>query len=66
MNLEALRRKVSPFILRRMKKDVVAELPPVSEIVYHCHLSDIQRELYRSYAKSAREELSQLGQERRV
>jgi SNF2 family DNA or RNA helicase len=59
-SIEKLRRKVSPFILRRMKKDVVAELPPVSEIVYHCHLSDVQRELYNSYAKSAREELSQL------
>lgn len=59
-NLEALRRKVSPFILRRMKKDVLDELPPVSEIVYHCHLSDVQRELYHSYAQSAREELSQL------
>ena len=56
-----LRRKVSPFILRRMKKDVLSDLPPVSEIVYHCHLSDIQQELYRSYAESAREELSQLG-----
>lgn len=59
-SLEALRRKVSPFILRRMKKDVLSELPPVSEIVYHCHLSDLQRELYKSYAASAREELSQL------
>ncbi len=59
-SLEQLKRKVSPFILRRMKKDVLTELPPVSEIVYHCHLSDVQRDLYRSYAKSAREELSQL------
>ncbi|ADI38941.1 SWI/SNF helicase 2 family protein [Waddlia chondrophila 2032/99] len=59
-NLENLRRKLSPFILRRMKKDVLAELPPVSEIVYHCHLSQEQKELYSSYAKSAREELSQL------
>ena len=58
--LENLRKKVSPFILRRMKKDVLAELPPVSEIQYHCHLSDTQRELYRSYADSAREELSRL------
>jgi SNF2 family DNA or RNA helicase len=55
-----LRKKVSPFILRRMKKDVLSELPPVSEIVYHCHLSDLQRDLYKSYADSAREELSQL------
>ena len=59
-NMEALRRKVSPFILRRMKKDVLSELPPVSEIYYHCHLSDVQRQLYHSYAESAREELSQL------
>lgn len=57
---EILRRKVSPFILRRMKKDVMAELPPVDEIVYHCHMTDLQRDLYRSYALSAREELSQL------
>lgn len=59
-NLELLRKKVSPFILRRMKADVLSELPPVSEITYHCHLSDVQRQLYHSYAQSAREELSQL------
>ena len=59
-NMEALRKKVSPFILRRMKKDVIADLPPVSHIVYHCHLTDKQRELYQSYASSAREELTQL------
>lgn len=59
-HLETLKKKVSPFILRRMKKDVLEELPPVSEIVYHCHLSDTQKALYRSYAESAREELSQL------
>ena len=58
--MDALRRKVTPFILRRMKKDVLSDLPPVSEIIYHCHLSDTQRELYRSYASSAREELIQL------
>jgi len=59
-NLDSLRKKVSPFILRRMKKDVLDDLPPVSHIVYHCHLSDQQRELYNSYAASAREELSKL------
>lgn len=59
-NLEVLKRKISPFILRRMKKDVLEELPAVSEIVYRCHLSEIQQELYQSYAKSAREELSNL------
>ncbi len=58
--LDNLRQKVSPFILRRMKKDVLSELPPVSHIVYHCHMSDVQKELYRSYANSAFKELSQL------
>ncbi|MBF8263148.1 MAG: hypothetical protein HW387_813 [Parachlamydiales bacterium] len=59
-NIEYLRRKVSPFILRRMKADVLKDLPPVSEIVYHCQLSDVQQDLYRSYAQSARDELVKL------
>ncbi len=60
LEMQTLRKKVNPFILRRMKCDVLADLPPVTEITYHCHLSEIQRELYSSYAKSAREELYQL------
>lgn len=59
-DLEKLKRKVMPFILRRMKADVLKELPPVTEIVYHCSLTDSQRELYRSYAESARKELTSL------
>jgi SNF2 family DNA or RNA helicase len=59
-NLEYLRKKVSPFILRRMKSDVLKDLPPVSELVYHCQLTDVQQELYRSYAASARDELTKL------
>jgi len=59
-NIEYLRKKISPFILRRMKEDVLKDLPPISEIVYHCQLSDTQLELYRSYAESARNELVKL------
>jgi superfamily II DNA or RNA helicase len=59
-NMEYLKRKVAPFILRRMKEDVLKDLPPVSEIVYHCQLSKEQQELYRSYAQSARDELVKL------
>jgi SNF2 family DNA or RNA helicase len=61
-NLEYLRKKVAPFILRRMKSDVLQDLPPVSEIVYHCQLSTAQKELYKSYAESARDELVKLVQ----
>lgn len=59
-NMVALKKKVAPFILRRMKEDVLEDLPPVSEILYHCHLTESQRELYQSYAASARQELSRL------
>lgn len=59
-NMEALKRKVAPFILRRMKEDVLEDLPPVSEILYHCHLTESQKELYQSYAASAKQELSRL------
>jgi SNF2 family DNA or RNA helicase len=59
-NLEYLRKKVAPFILRRMKADVLDDLPPISEIVYHCQLTDVQQDLYRSYAESARNELVKL------
>jgi len=59
-HLEPLRRKIAPFILRRMKADVLQDLPPISESIYHCQLSSVQQELYRSYAASAREELTRL------
>ncbi len=59
-SMEYLKKKVSPFILRRMKADVLDDLPPVSEIVYYCQLSPTQQELYRSYAQSARDELVKL------
>ncbi|NGX60795.1 MAG: RNA polymerase-associated protein RapA [Chlamydiae bacterium] len=59
-NLDSLKKKVAPFILRRMKEDVLDDLPPVSEILYHCHLTDTQKVLYQSYAASAKAELSRL------
>lgn len=59
-NLAYLKKKVAPFILRRMKSDVLDDLPPISEIIYHCQLTEGQQELYRSYAESARNELVKL------
>jgi SNF2 family DNA or RNA helicase len=61
-NMEHLKKKASPFILRRMKTDVLKDLPPVSEILYHTQLSPVQEELYKSYAASAKEELIKLVQ----
>lgn len=59
-NLAYLKRKIAPFITRRMKVDVLKDLPPLSELVYHCQLSDMQTDLYKSYAASAKDELVKL------
>lgn len=60
VNMKYLKQKVSPFILRRMKEDVLDDLPPVDEITYHCQLTKTQKDLYNSYAQSARDELVKL------
>ena len=35
-----------PFLLRRVKKDVLIKMPPKKEIVIYCHLSSLQRDYY--------------------
>lgn len=59
-NLEYLRNKISPFIMRRMKVDVLKDLPPIDELTYHCQLTPTQLDLYKSYAQTARDELVKL------
>jgi SNF2 family DNA or RNA helicase len=43
-----------------MKSDVLDDLPDVSEIVFHSKLSPSQKELYNSYATTAKDELTKL------
>lgn len=59
-NLAYLKKKVAPFIMRRMKSDVLDDLPAVNENTYHTQLTPVQRELYNSYAESARNELMKM------
>lgn len=42
----ALQKKVSPFILRRTKKEVAAELPDKTEMVIYCEMGDAQKSAY--------------------
>jgi superfamily II DNA or RNA helicase len=44
--LGKVRRQVSPFILRRLKKHVAADIPPKMEVVLPCPLTHEQREMY--------------------
>lgn len=45
----ALQRKVSPFILRRTKKQVAQELPDKTEMILYCEMGDAQRKVYNAY-----------------
>lgn len=50
--LEALHKQVLPFLMRRMKEDVLDDLPPKIIQDYYCELNDIQRMLYQDFSKS--------------
>jgi SNF2 family DNA or RNA helicase len=43
---DALRRRIRPFVLRRTKTAVAPELPPRTDVVLRCTLSERERSLY--------------------
>jgi TATA-binding protein-associated factor len=50
--LEALHKQVLPFLLRRLKEDVLNDLPPKIIQDYYCELSDVQKQLYDKFGNS--------------
>ena len=60
--LERLRQMTSPFILRRLKKDVLKELPGKMESVVYSRMEGEQKKLYRATAWQLRKQLA--GQNR--
>ncbi|WVW85765.1 hypothetical protein I302_107803 [Kwoniella bestiolae CBS 10118] len=50
--LEALHKQVLPFLLRRLKEDVLNDLPPKIIQDYYCELSPVQKHLYDEFSKS--------------
>jgi TATA-binding protein-associated factor len=50
--LEALHKQVLPFLLRRLKEDVLSDLPPKIIQDYYCELSYVQKQLYEDFARS--------------
>ncbi len=61
-NLEELRLKISPFLLRRIKKDVLNELPEKTETTIKIELSDLQKKLYLAYREEALRLLAETNQ----
>jgi SNF2 family DNA or RNA helicase len=58
-----LKRKLSPFLLRRLKRDVATDLPPKIERVAFCGLSPDQQTVYRELLAESRRRLTQLVQD---
>ncbi|MBR2766316.1 MAG: DEAD/DEAH box helicase, partial [Blautia sp.] len=54
-------RKSAPFILRRVKEDVLEDLPPKYERILSADMSDGQRKLYEAMRLEARERLESGG-----
>ncbi|MBN1605415.1 MAG: DEAD/DEAH box helicase [Polyangiaceae bacterium] len=59
---QRLARRVRPFLLRRLKRDVLTELPPRLEATLHVDLTSEERGLYDALRAAARREvLTELG-----
>ncbi len=56
----ALRSKIKPFILRRMKYEVLSELPDKIENTFFAELDTSQKKLYTAYLAAARKEATEL------
>jgi len=57
-----LRRLIQPFVLRRIKSQVLSELPPRTEIVIPVDLSEDETALYESLRRQAIDKLASLQQ----
>ncbi len=57
--IQRLQKLVTPFILRRIKKDVLKELPDKTEQVMYSIMDDEQKKLYNSYLALAKVKMKQ-------
>ncbi|MBX3187160.1 MAG: DEAD/DEAH box helicase [Labilithrix sp.] len=53
-----LRAKIRPFVLRRLKRDVLPELPPRTEQVLHVELDEAERNVYDAVRVATKKELT--------
>jgi SNF2 family DNA or RNA helicase len=56
-SMARLGKRIRPFLLRRLKRDVVKELPPKLEHVGYCDLTEAQASVYRQVLSATRKEV---------
>lgn len=54
-----LKQIINPFVLRRLKKDVLTQLPDKIENTIICEMNDQQKQLYAGYSSSVQSEVKQ-------
>ena len=59
LQLDSLKEKIKPFVLRREKKEVLTSLPEKTEIILDCPLSDAQMSLYQTVLDAAKRGIQQ-------
>lgn len=56
--MEKLQKLVAPFILRRIKREVLKELPDKTETIMYSEMDEEQEKLYQSYLARAKREMT--------
>jgi TATA-binding protein-associated factor len=62
--IEALHKQVLPFLLRRLKEEVLNDLPPKILQNYYCDLSDLQRKLFEDFTKKQSKAIHEAANEK--
>ena len=57
--IEALHKQVLPFLLRRLKEEVLEDLPPKIIQNYYCDLSDLQKKLFEDFNRREGQSLAE-------
>lgn len=61
-NIELLKKLIRPFILRRLKKNVMKELPDKIEKKFYVELGDEQKKIYKHIAEEVKETFETMNQ----
>lgn len=61
-NIEQLQELLRPMMIRRLKKDIISELPPISRITQLHELSDTARLLYTKVLQGVYEKIDEAGE----